>query len=267
MSTARASRSVHPPGRRRAVAWRGSRRWSFRWRARGCRPWLRVRDGMFTRKPIEGVAGVGTGPVAGGHETCGAVTVGRGRAAARRLRLHPRPSSTPVGGLEDDGETSLVPRLDVPGDVGCRCRGRRRRRVAASGRAGSLARPGRALGVRVADQAPDHRAAAGHHRAGDVPGRRGVPPLMLVLLTLVGGCLAAASANVFNCVLDRDIDERMRRTRRRPLPRHMVVARGGDRLRRRPRGGCDAVAGLPGQLAVGRCWRSARTSSTSSSTR
>jgi heme o synthase len=52
---------------------------------------------------------------------------------------------------------------------------------------------------------------------------QGVPPLGLVLLTLVGGCLAAASANVFNCVLDRDIDERMRRTRRRPLPRHAVA--------------------------------------------
>ena len=50
----------------------------------------------------------------------------------------------------------------------------------------------------------------------------GVPPLLLVLATMVGGCLAAASANVFNCVLDRDIDERMRRTRRRPLPRHAV---------------------------------------------
>lgn len=50
-----------------------------------------------------------------------------------------------------------------------------------------------------------------------------VPPLLLVLHTMVGGCLAAASANVFNCVLDRDIDERMRRTRRRPLPRHAVV--------------------------------------------
>ena len=50
----------------------------------------------------------------------------------------------------------------------------------------------------------------------------GVPPLTVVLLTMVGGCLAAASANAFNCVLDRDIDERMRRTRRRPLPRHAV---------------------------------------------
>jgi heme o synthase len=49
-----------------------------------------------------------------------------------------------------------------------------------------------------------------------------VPPLLLVVNTMVGGCLAAASANVFNSVLDRDIDERMRRTRRRPLPRHLV---------------------------------------------
>lgn len=50
----------------------------------------------------------------------------------------------------------------------------------------------------------------------------GVPPLGLVLITLLAGALAAASANTFNCVLDRDIDELMRRTRRRPLPRHQV---------------------------------------------
>jgi heme o synthase len=50
----------------------------------------------------------------------------------------------------------------------------------------------------------------------------GVPPLKVVVTTMIGGCLAAASANAFNCVLDRDIDERMRRTRRRPLPRHAV---------------------------------------------
>jgi len=50
----------------------------------------------------------------------------------------------------------------------------------------------------------------------------GVPLLKVVLSTMIGGCLAAASANAINCVLDRDIDERMRRTRRRPLPRHAV---------------------------------------------
>lgn len=49
-----------------------------------------------------------------------------------------------------------------------------------------------------------------------------VPSLKVVLTTMIGGCLAAASANAINCVLDRDIDERMRRTRRRPLPRHAV---------------------------------------------
>ena len=80
----------------------------------------------------------------------------------------------------------------------------------------------------------------------------GVPPLLLVLLTMVGGCFAAASANVFNCVLDRDIDERMRRTRRRALPRHMVGTAGGDGLRRGPRGRRDAVLGYVRQLALGR---------------
>jgi protoheme IX farnesyltransferase len=50
----------------------------------------------------------------------------------------------------------------------------------------------------------------------------GVPGLWLVVATVVGGTLAAGSANALNCVLDRDIDERMRRTRRRPLPLHQV---------------------------------------------
>lgn len=50
----------------------------------------------------------------------------------------------------------------------------------------------------------------------------GVPGLGVVVATLVGGILAAGSANTINCVLDRDIDEQMRRTRRRPLPRHAV---------------------------------------------
>ncbi|PJJ74296.1 protoheme IX farnesyltransferase [Sediminihabitans luteus] len=45
----------------------------------------------------------------------------------------------------------------------------------------------------------------------------GLPDLWLVLATLVGGAAAAASANVFNCYLDRDIDEVMNRTKRRPL--------------------------------------------------
>ncbi|CAN5243380.1 heme o synthase [soil metagenome] len=51
----------------------------------------------------------------------------------------------------------------------------------------------------------------------------GVPDLGLVVATVIGGTLSAGSASVFNCVYDRDIDEQMRRTRRRPLPRHIVT--------------------------------------------
>jgi heme o synthase len=47
--------------------------------------------------------------------------------------------------------------------------------------------------------------------------QRGVPSLGLVLVTLVGGTLAAGSANTINCYLDRDIDAVMKRTARRPL--------------------------------------------------
>ena len=52
---------------------------------------------------------------------------------------------------------------------------------------------------------------------------RGLPSLELVLATLVGGAIAAGSANAINCYLDRDIDEVMRRTRRRPLPSHKIA--------------------------------------------
>jgi protoheme IX farnesyltransferase len=53
--------------------------------------------------------------------------------------------------------------------------------------------------------------------------QRGVPPLGLVVATVIGGTLSAGSASAYNCVYDRDIDEQMRRTRRRALPRHMVT--------------------------------------------
>jgi protoheme IX farnesyltransferase len=43
------------------------------------------------------------------------------------------------------------------------------------------------------------------------------PFLLLVLATLVGGALSAASANAFNCYIDRDIDRVMKRTSKRPL--------------------------------------------------
>jgi protoheme IX farnesyltransferase len=55
--------------------------------------------------------------------------------------------------------------------------------------------------------------------------QQGVPRLGLVVATVLGGTFSAGSANALNCVYDADIDERMRRTRRRALPRHVVTTR------------------------------------------
>jgi len=53
----------------------------------------------------------------------------------------------------------------------------------------------------------------------------GLPSIGLVLATLVGGTAAAGAANTLNCVLDRDIDSLMNRTRRRPLVTGEIGAR------------------------------------------
>jgi heme o synthase len=47
---------------------------------------------------------------------------------------------------------------------------------------------------------------------------QGLPSGMLVLETLLGGAMAAGSANCINCYIDRDIDQIMGRTQRRSLP-------------------------------------------------
>ncbi|MGV8964914.1 MAG: heme o synthase [Cellulomonas sp.] len=54
----------------------------------------------------------------------------------------------------------------------------------------------------------------------------GWPGAWLVAMTMIGGTAAAGSANVLNCVLDRDIDQVMRRTARRPLTTGEVSTRG-----------------------------------------
>lgn len=46
---------------------------------------------------------------------------------------------------------------------------------------------------------------------------RGVPDLGLIVAVVIGGSLSAASAGVFNMILDRDIDAKMTRTRDRAL--------------------------------------------------
>jgi len=47
---------------------------------------------------------------------------------------------------------------------------------------------------------------------------RGLPSPVLLFATLLGGALAAGSANCINCYIDRDIDQIMGRTQRRSLP-------------------------------------------------
>ena len=54
---------------------------------------------------------------------------------------------------------------------------------------------------------------------------RGLPSLGLVAATLLGGTLAAGSANALNCWYDRDIDVLMHRTEGRPLARDAVSPR------------------------------------------
>ncbi|MGD1911778.1 MAG: heme o synthase [Rivularia sp. (in: cyanobacteria)] len=48
---------------------------------------------------------------------------------------------------------------------------------------------------------------------------------ILLLVTLTGGTLAAASAQTINCIYDRDIDYDMERTRHRPIPSGKVQPR------------------------------------------
>lgn len=50
----------------------------------------------------------------------------------------------------------------------------------------------------------------------------GLPGIDLILFTLIGGTLSAGGANAINCYIDRDIDEIMPRTKRRPLPTHRI---------------------------------------------
>ena len=57
----------------------------------------------------------------------------------------------------------------------------------------------------------------------DLPGVDWADWGVLVFWTLLGGTLAAGSANAINQYLDRDIDSLMARTRRRPLPANAVA--------------------------------------------
>jgi protoheme IX farnesyltransferase len=55
--------------------------------------------------------------------------------------------------------------------------------------------------------------------------QRGLPPVWLMVATLLGGALAAGGANAINMYVDRDIDSLMHRTRKRPLVTGAVTPR------------------------------------------
>ncbi|MGQ9909035.1 MAG: heme o synthase [Candidatus Flexifilum sp.] len=51
---------------------------------------------------------------------------------------------------------------------------------------------------------------------------RGIPDLAILIPTIIGGALSAAGASVINQYLDRDLDAKMTRTSRRPIPSRRV---------------------------------------------
>ena len=143
---------------------------------------------------------------------------------------------------------------------------RTRRRAARPTARREPARRGR--GVRRADQAAGHRAAAADHRAGDVlrRARASRRSAWWSRPSSAARCRPARRRRC-NCVYDRDIDEQMRRTRRRALPRHIVSPRAALVF--------GLVLGVVSPRWSWRCgstgsrprWRWRPTRSTSSSTR
>jgi protoheme IX farnesyltransferase len=63
--------------------------------------------------------------------------------------------------------------------------------------------------------------------AAMVMAARGLPPLALTFLTLLGGALASGSAGAFNCVIDRDVDRLMARTMTRPVAMGRITPEAG----------------------------------------
>jgi protoheme IX farnesyltransferase len=59
---------------------------------------------------------------------------------------------------------------------------------------------------------------------------RGLPPIGLMVNTVIGGALAAGGANAFNMYIDRDIDAKMKRTQHRPLVTGVIAPKSALRF-------------------------------------
>jgi heme o synthase len=103
------------------------------------------------------------------------------------------------------GSRPLVPSRLAPGGLAERAHGVRRQPRSVIGAYVALTKP-RIIELLLITTIPTMVLAA-----------RGWPSMPLVLVTLVGGTLAAGGANAVNMYVDRDIDAVMRRTRDRPL--------------------------------------------------
>jgi protoheme IX farnesyltransferase len=53
--------------------------------------------------------------------------------------------------------------------------------------------------------------------------QRGMPRLGLIAAVVIGGALAAGGANTINCWVERDRDQLMKRTNKRPLPQGEII--------------------------------------------
>jgi heme o synthase len=90
----------------------------------------------------------------------------------------------------------------------------RRRRAATTARAYFLLTKPRVVELLLVTTVPAMVLAAGE-----------LPSLWLIAAVLLGGALAAGGANTINCWIERDRDQMMRRTHRRPLPAGVIRPR------------------------------------------
>jgi protoheme IX farnesyltransferase len=108
------------------------------------------------------------------------------------------------------GSRPLVPSRLAPGGVS---HGSRRAATSTVGAYIALTKP-RIIELLLITTVPTMVLAAG-----------GWPSTWLVIVTLIGGTLAAGGANAINMYVDRDIDRLMERTRNRPLVTGAIEAR------------------------------------------